>query len=218
MGILPSVRLVTFDAVGTLIFPHPGVGEIYAEVAAAHGLQLDPDWLAPRFRDAYAQVPPALGTPDNPDYWREIVRLTFGEHTPAEPAFSALFAELWQTFARSRRWRLDPAARQLIAFLQGRGLQLALLSNADSRFRQVFAELELADVFDAVFLSAEVGARKPEPGIFRAVEAHFGLLGEQILHIGDHPEQDIAGAAALGWHTRLVGAAGLAELVAEWGG
>lgn len=216
MGLPSSVRLVTFDAVGTLIFPHPGVGEIYAEVAATHGLQLEPSWLEPRFRSAFAQVAPALGNPDNPDYWREIVRLTFGEHTPAEPGFSALFAELWQTFATARRWRLDPAARELLAHLRNRGLRLALLSNADSRFRQVFAELELAETFEAIFLSAELGSRKPEPAIFLAVETRFGLLGEQILHIGDHPEQDIAGAASLGWHTRLVGPDGLGELLADW--
>jgi len=201
---VPSLKLVTFDAAGTLIFPHPSVGEVYAEIAAEHGIQTQPDALEARFKAAFKRLSQTsrqeLGALDDRAYWRLAVADTFGAQCPEEPAFSALFEDLWQAFATARRWRLDPYAHALFEELRALGLQLALVSNADARFHQVFTELGLKEAFDGFFLSGEVGAEKPEPPIFRVVEAAMGARGPEILHVGDSPRQDVQGARDAGWH------------------
>lgn len=56
--------------------------------------------------------------------------------------------------------------------------------------------------FFAFSLSAEiVGAKKPRPNIFHAALNKAGIKAQEMIHIGDHPEDDIAGAQQLGIHT-----------------
>ncbi len=54
----------------------------------------------------------------------------------------------------------------------------------------------------AVVVSADVGAIKPDPAIFRAAERALALEGAPagaILHVGDDPRADVAGARRAGW-------------------
>ena len=41
--LLKGIRAVFFDAGGTLLYPHPSVGEVYSRVAAEHGVIAQPD-------------------------------------------------------------------------------------------------------------------------------------------------------------------------------
>ena len=43
--------------------------------------------------------------------------------------------------------------------------------------------------------------KKPDPRIFQLALDHFGLEPEQCLYIGDHPLNDIQGAAKAGMNT-----------------
>jgi FMN phosphatase YigB (HAD superfamily) len=54
----------------------------------------------------------------------------------------------------------------------------------------------------AVVVSADVGAIKPDPAIFRAAERALGLEGVpggSMLHVGDDPRADVGGARRSGW-------------------
>jgi FMN phosphatase YigB (HAD superfamily) len=54
----------------------------------------------------------------------------------------------------------------------------------------------------AVVVSADVGAIKPHAAIFRAAEAALGMPAApagSILHVGDDPRADVAGARRAGW-------------------
>jgi HAD superfamily hydrolase (TIGR01509 family) len=87
--------------------------------------------------------------------------------------------------------------------LRRRGLKLALISNIGVDVRSVLARAGMADLFDAVILSFEVGAVKPQRTIFeRALEA-LGVPAGRALMVGDNPGDD-AGAAHLGIRTLLL--------------
>ncbi|RIL06427.1 MAG: hypothetical protein DCC71_06875 [Proteobacteria bacterium] len=62
--------------------------------------------------------------------------------------------------------------------------------------------------FDAVVISHEHGLRKPRREIFEALLDALGAPAEEVIHVGDNLEADVAGAAALGmrtvWVTRCV--------------
>ena len=55
--------------------------------------------------------------------------------------------------------------------------------------------------FDFVVTPAEAGAAKPEPVIFEFALNAAGALPETVVHVGDDPARDVAGAAAVGIRT-----------------
>lgn len=66
-------------------------------------------------------------------------------------------------------------------------------------------------LFHDVITAAEVGAAKPARPIFREALKRAGVDAHQVLHVGDHPEADIAGAAGAGLRTAWVN-----RVEAEW--
>ncbi len=60
------------------------------------------------------------------------------------------------------------------------------------------ARLGLSQYFRFALSAADVGASKPAPAIFRAALAHVGAETHQMVHVGDHPIDDVQGASALG--------------------
>lgn len=197
------VVVVTFDAAGTLLCPHPSVGAVYREVALGHGCEHAADALDGAFREAFHAISKD-GTVLDPeqrerDFWRRVVRQAFHGlgHVPAR--FDAFFEELWETFAQGSRWRVYDRAPATLAELRRRGYRLGVLSNWDSRLHRVLRETGLRDHFEAVTISSEAGHEKPDTGIFRRAEQAHGIAPAQALHVGDSLKHDVAGARAAGW-------------------
>lgn len=47
----------------------------------------------------------------------------------------------------------------------------------------------------------EAQARKPHPAIFAATLQRANCDPHQVVHVGDHPEEDVGGAVAAGWRS-----------------
>lgn len=87
--------------------------------------------------------------------------------------------------------------------LKRRGIKTALVSNIGMDIRGLLARAGLSELIDAVILSFEAGAVKPQAPIFeRALEA-LGVQPADALMVGDNPRDD-AGAALLGIRTLLL--------------
>jgi HAD superfamily hydrolase (TIGR01549 family) len=86
--------------------------------------------------------------------------------------------------------------------------RLGLLSNFDdSRTgREVLLDTGLADLFEAVIISADVGLRKPNPRIFERMLSMLDLPPGEVLFVGDTPEHDVMGAARVGMRTAWISA------------
>lgn len=66
------------------------------------------------------------------------------------------------------------------------------------------ADLEtigIRHLFDDVVTAVDVGAAKPAPSIFLEGVSRAGVGVDEALHVGDHPEIDIAGAQQAGLRT-----------------
>ncbi|SEL50476.1 putative hydrolase of the HAD superfamily [Stigmatella aurantiaca] len=94
----------------------------------------------------------------------------------------------------------DGVCAWLGAFTAGR--PVAVVSNGSGRVQRTkLAQARLLEPLPDVFLSGEVGAEKPDPRIFQAALARVDRAPGEVLHVGDDPERDIAGAARLGLAT-----------------
>lgn len=198
---ITGLRAITFDAAGTLIVPHPSVGAVYGEVARAHGLAAPGAELERRFHAAF-QARHHLPRPTEATevtFWRDLVGEVFAPWADSA-AIDRLFPDLWEAFAQARRWQPRADLPTLFAALRERGLKLAILSNWDSRLHRVADGFGWRRWIDHLFVSADLGVEKPAPAIFAHAAAALGCAPQEILHVGDSWQHDIAGALAAGWH------------------
>ena len=68
---------------------------------------------------------------------------------------------------------------------------------------------DAGEYFDFAFLAEEIGASKPAPDMFHAALERTGAAPETVVHVGDHPSHDVAGALAVGMRAVWVNAAGV---------
>lgn len=99
--------------------------------------------------------------------------------------------------------RLFPDSLPTVRQLRAHGVKTALVSNCSHNTRPTIHRLGLEGEFDAVILSFEVGARKPQPQIYRAALEAVRSEPHETLFVDDQPEY-CDGAAALGLDTRLI--------------
>jgi putative hydrolase of the HAD superfamily len=195
-----AVRAVTLDVGGTLIQPWPSVGHVYAAVALRHGLQLSPDDLNRRFAGAWRAKRDFSHTQSG---WAELVDRTFAglvETPPSRSFFPALYAE----FASPSAWRIYDDVLPCLEQLRRRGLKLGAISNWDERLRPLLQGLKLDTWFDAIVISVEAGAAKPQPAIFQRAAEQLQTDPAAILHLGDSRAEDFEGARAAGFQALLV--------------
>lgn len=190
-----AVEAVTFDVGNTLITAWPSVGQIYAEVAAAHGCATaTPELLEARF---HAVWPTRLHLTESRAGWQQLVDEIFAGLAPIPPSQS-FFAELYQRFARPEAWRIYEDVLPALDRLASMGLRLAVVSNWDERLRGLLRDLGLDARFETIVVSCEIGHAKPDRAIFEAVAQRLGLPAQRILHVGDSGESDYVGARAAG--------------------
>jgi putative hydrolase of the HAD superfamily len=203
------IRIVTFDAAGTLIrLLHPP-GKTYAETARLFGYDLDPDRVQDAFRitwKSFAPPPESVGPHPDDDrgWWRELVARTMETARYRIAPFDEYFASVYQTFARPGIWELFPDVPHILAELSSLRIRLGVISNFDRRLYDILAQLDVRDAFDHLIISSEVGIRKPAARIFRVAAERFNVETSEILHVGDEPESDFTGARAAGLEALLV--------------
>jgi len=102
-------------------------------------------------------------------------------------------------FLQALVFRPVAGATDALAVLRTHGLKLAVVSNWDCALPARLAEIGLHECFDELVTSAEAGAPKPEPLLFRLALERLGAVPERALHVGDEPDDEL-GARAAGMH------------------
>jgi len=108
--------------------------------------------------------------------------------------------------AMGQKTRARAAVVDCVRTIRGEGLKTGLLTNNALEIRERWrAVLPLADLFDDVVDSSEVGVRKPDPAIYRlALERLGGVEARSAVFLDDLPD-NVEAAEALGMRGILVG-------------
>src|ERR1041384_6664666 len=104
--------------------------------------------------------------------------------------FSALFSDIFTPIEEMIALHAELVAAQIPTFIFSNTNELAV--------QHIRKRFPFFSRFNGYVLSYEQGAMKPQPEIYRAVEARTIRSGPQILYIDDRPENVQAGAAR-GW-------------------
>ncbi len=208
---LDSYKAIFFDVGGTLLTVHPSVGDVYAEQARPFGFTGSTDDLNLHFRKAWKDLGgmESLGQQKGLEvervFWRDVVKRTF-DATGGLDDFETCFENIYEAFRSRDAWRLyeDVVASRLVDRLKEKGVILGIVSNWDSRLKEILDNLEIGHQFDFILASTVIGSAKPDPFIFEQALQLSGALPNEALHIGDEPATDITGAKALGIDAILI--------------
>ncbi len=202
-----DIAFIYFDAAGTLLFPRPSVGEVYADVGRRFGSRRDAAELSARFRDAFRRqeaLDTAEGwrTSDERERarWRAIVAEAINDVTEADQCFAALY----QHFARSDAWVCPPETAEVLRTLDERGYGLGVASNFDHRLSEIIAGKPELQALRRIQISAAAGWSKPAPAFFDAAARLAQLPPSQILFVGDDLRNDYDGSRAAGFASLLL--------------
>jgi len=202
------IRWVAFDAVGTLMRPHPPVARVYWEAGRRNGSRLPEEEVGRRFHEAFAAIewadlagadpadPAALRTSEarESERWRTIVRTVLDDVADG----NACFAELYEHFAQPSAWRLFPDVEPAVRALHERGISIAVASNYDERLVRVLRGLPVQPFVRFVVPSSTLGYRKPSRYFFAGVRDRAGCAADELLYVGDDWNQDVLAARNAG--------------------
>jgi 2-haloalkanoic acid dehalogenase type II len=197
-----AIRGILFDLDYTLVDNDVAWRELWPPVAARfaeryHGF--DPDEFLSRsyeFADRHYELL-LNGEIDYDTYRRDYVR------HGVEP-WGELDDELFAAYSDARTRSVDLIelfgdAVETIRGLRARGLKIGILTNGPSELqRRKLRRIGIESEVDAVAVSEEIGASKPDPHAYERAVAMLGLQPAEVAMVGDHVVNDVAGALAAG--------------------
>ncbi|MFI5180212.1 MAG: HAD-IA family hydrolase [Thermoanaerobaculia bacterium] len=212
-----SVRAVFFDAGQTLLDADPPIVAVYRDAFSAWGVAAPEEtvrnavyetWQEVAARRARGEEGWSIGGGEA-HFWRRFVAEVF-ERVGGGPLPDAMLSGLVRHFRQAAHWRVYPEVPGVLATLRAAGIKLLVVSNWDSSLPPLLEELGLTPYFDAILVSALVGASKPSRAIFDEAVRLAGVAHGESLHVGDSLHDDYHGAHDAGLSALLVDRSGRA--------
>lgn len=211
---MSRIKVIFFDAAGTLFHVKGSVADIYLRHAEKFGVQRTPELLASvktAFARAFADAPPPVFAVSDPKgikqcerlWWFDVVHNVWYRVGMFE-RFDEYFEEVFEAFGGPSYWTLYPETVGVLKGLKEQGYEIGIISNFDSRLFNVLRGLGMADLFDTVTISSLAHAAKPAPKIFQAALDKHAMDPEDAVHVGDSRRDDVEGARKAGLQAVLI--------------
>jgi len=205
-----TIDAITFDWYGTLATHRDrGRRRLFSDYLASHDLQSDP-WDRRVLYDVFAYYSeaykPHFSDTQKLIFWIEFTRQLF-EHFQVRGST----ANHLQFHAAAIRdifgpgcFRLYPDVHPVLHALKQNGFRLAVISNWHRVLDSFCFEMNLSALLDQIISSADIGFEKPDSRIFYETARRLDAKPDRVLHIGDLPNDDFAGALAAGFKAILL--------------
>ncbi len=200
-----KVEIVFFDAGETLLHPDPSFHELFVDVCARKGYEVDVEQvlkiqqrLAPHLVELAEETgitAPSLDADDSLTFWSHLYRRLLGELGIED---ETLVRDMYGTFSSTSSYRLFDDVLPALERLTEMGYRLGLISNFEEWLEEMLVELEVGHLFDVSVISGAEGMEKPDPEIYRRALTKAGVDPNFAVHVGDSPANDIDPARAVG--------------------
>lgn len=204
-----SIEVVFFDAGETLLRPEPSFPELAASIISGRGHDVTASRVieagravSHHFRQAAEEGRVFSASADESRaFWLTFYGDLLGQlGIGDEGAPEALFA----TFSNPDSYGLFPDSVPVLQTLAERGLRLGVISNFEGWLRGMLGSLGIADRFEVLAISGDLGWEKPDRRIFEWALAEAGVDAARCAHVGDQPYFDAEAATACGLHGVLL--------------
>lgn len=211
-SLVEGVELLSLDAGNTVIFlDHARLARM-ANEAGFDGVSRErlivTEGEAKRLAgDPSAMVDPAWaerGAPGAAGWGRMVATMLALAGVPHQD-LGALLSNIWKSHTELNLWSLVPLGfREAMSELRRAGVKTAIVSNSEGMLDRLFAQLVIADCFDAVVDSGKVGFEKPGARIFEIACERTRTAAARALHLGDTYATDVVGARNAGMRAALI--------------
>lgn len=134
------------------------------------------------------------------DFWMMLHRAWLVQ-SGLDPALAESFVTVSEeaSYRQPSRWfRPYDDVLPCLKRLQDAGVRMAVLSNWDHSLHGILRSMGLTEYFEVIIASLEEGVEKPDPALFRLAFERMGVGPDEVVHIGDHPVDDVQGAIGVG--------------------
>jgi HAD superfamily hydrolase (TIGR01509 family) len=188
---MTDVRLICFDLGGVVI----RICRSWAEGCRAAGVHHDPVVESPEYAPSLALCCRAhhKGEMDAETFASDVAALLPGVY------------DAQQILAIHRAWLLEEydGVADLVDAIHVAGVETAVLSNTNDAHWPRLKEYPAVQKIKRLFASHLLGAVKPDPEAFRAVERCSGRAADQILFFDD-AAVNVDAARSLGWRAARI--------------
>jgi len=95
-------------------------------------------------------------------------------------------------------------ARATLEAIRATGATVGLLSNCSAEVPPLWPTAGVADLFDHLVFSCDVGAMKPHPSVYEAAYTSLGVDPRRCMFVGDGGARELTGASAVGMEAVLL--------------
>jgi putative hydrolase of the HAD superfamily len=201
---------VFFDAGETLVHPHPTFPDLFAQILAREGFDVDAQTIRDRIhvvsdRFARAAREKELWTTTRTKsrrFWHDVYGIFFEHLGIAAP--NGLIDVVYREFTDLANYALFEDVVPVLERLREAGLRLGVVSNFEEWLERLLEQLGVRPFFDVRVISGVEGLEKPDPAIFRLAMSRAGVEPERSVYVGDNPEFDVEPALGVGMFPVLI--------------
>jgi len=194
----PMPTAILLDALGTLVALEPPAPRLRAELSQRFGLEVSDQQAATAIAAEIAYYRAHLDEGRDETGLRALRRRCADVLRQALPAADFELDPLVEALLASLQFTAFADVRPALVAARSRGQRLVVVSNWDVSLQGVLRALGLGPLLDGVLTSAGAGARKPAREIFEQALALAAAGPDEVVHVGDSLDEDVAGARNAG--------------------
>ena len=209
-----GITTVLFDAGGTLVFLDYF---FLARELRRNGIAVSARAVRRAEYTAKAEIDRRLlgAVADTDETRRRPYFTALLDHLGLAPPTAAKMIERFDAIHKQNNlWhRMMPSTPAVLQQLCTRGLTLGVVSNSDGRITAILQQCGIAQFFDIIIDSHEVGVEKPDSQIFALALQHLHVQPQHTMYVGDIYGIDVVGAERAGLQAVLLDTLGCYESV-----
>jgi REG-2-like HAD superfamily hydrolase len=208
---LQRFKVITFDCTNTLLYFKIPPSEMYLKTALEMGEKQENfnencDMMK-SFRSNFKELNkshPIFGKDSigYNEWWTRLVTRVLKEASTNiinEDSCNKIAQKLIRKYETDECWAKFKKSEELLKAIKDQNKILGVISNFDPRLYNLLNNMKLANYFDFVITSYEVGIEKPNAEIFyhaleEAKKINANIKPNEVLHIGNERDKDIIGA------------------------